>query len=218
MQEDFYKWLGCHFFMACFQGIDKRDDWWSQQPISMFEGAPFRLNGYMLRNHFLNITSTICFTDKDNKPTGFVDRFHEVRQMLEAFNEHYNRNYVASWLSCLDESMSSWLSKFCLGFMCVPRKPRPFGNKYHTIADGDQGKPILFQIKLVKEKDRPKKADGTWAFPSEFDRLQKTTKTMLEMTKPLCGTGKVVVVDSGFCIRDGVWWLATTKGFTCKCT
>ena len=27
---------------------------------------------------------------------------------------------------------------------------------------------------------------------------------MLEMTKPLYGTGKVVVADSGFCVRDGV--------------
>jgi hypothetical protein len=30
------------------------------------------------------------------------------------------------------------------------------------------------------------------------------TKMMLEMTKPLYGTGKVVVADSGFCVRDGV--------------
>ena len=74
MMQEFHKWVGCHLFMACFQGIDNRDDWWSQQPISMFEGAPFRLNGYMSRNRFLNITSTIRFTDKD-KPTGFVDWF-----------------------------------------------------------------------------------------------------------------------------------------------
>jgi hypothetical protein len=109
--QEFYKWLGCHFFMACFQGINNRDDWWSQQPISMFEDAPFRLNGYMTRNHFLNITTHIHFTNND-MPTvassSFVDRFHEVCQMLDAFNDHYNRNYAASWLSCLDESMSSF--------------------------------------------------------------------------------------------------------------
>ena len=124
--------------------------------------------------------------------------------MLEAFNDHYDCNYVASWLSCLDKSMSSWLSKFCPGLMCVPRKPHSFGIEYHTIADGDQGKPILFQIKLVKGKDCPKKADGTCAFPSEFNHLQKTTKRMLEMTKPLYGMGKVVVADSSFCVCDGV--------------
>jgi hypothetical protein len=156
--------------MSCFQGIDNRDAWWSHQPISMFAGAPFRLHDY---------TAHICFTNKAT-PTvasdGFVDRFHEVRQMLDAFNDDYDWNYVASWLSCLDESMSSWLSKFCPGFMVVPRKPHPFGNEYHSIADGDDGRPIMFRIKLVEGKDRPKKADGSWAFPSEYDRLQKANK------------------------------------------
>jgi hypothetical protein len=55
--QEFYKWLGCHFFMASFQEINKQDDWWLQQLASMFEGAPFRLNGYMTRNCFLDITS-----------------------------------------------------------------------------------------------------------------------------------------------------------------
>jgi len=57
---------------------------------------------------------------------------------------------------------------------------------------------------LVEGKDRPKKADGSWAFPSEFDHLTKTAKTMMEMTKPLHGTGKVVVGDAGFSVRDGI--------------
>ncbi len=205
--QEFYKGLVCHFFMACFQGVDNQDEWWSQQPISMFESAPFRLSKFMTRNRFVDITCKIRFTDKDT-PTvasnGFIDWFHKVCQMLDAFNNHNNQNYVPSWISCLDKLMSSWLSKFCPGFMCVPCKPHLFGNKYHTIADGDSGKPIMFWIKLVEGKDRPKKADGSWAFPSEYNRLSKMTKTMLEMTKPLHGTGKVVVADSSFCVRDGV--------------
>ena len=67
-------------------------------------------------------------------------------------------------------------SKFCPGFMVVPCKPHPFGNQYHTIADGDGGKPFMFWIKLVEGKDRSKKADGLWAFPSEYDRMTKTCK------------------------------------------
>ena len=64
--------------------------------------------------------------------------------------------------------------------MVVPRKPHPFGNEYHTIADGDDGKPIMFRIKLVEGKDRQKKkADGSWAFPSEYDCLQKTADKMV---------------------------------------
>jgi hypothetical protein len=173
----------------------------------MFEGAPFRLSKFMTRNRFTDITCKIHFTNKET-PTvtsnGFMDWFNKVRQMLDAFNDHYNQNYVASWISCLDESMSSWLSKFCPSFMCVPCKPHPFGNEYHTIANREGGKPIMFWIKLVKGKDRPKKANGSWAFPSEYDCLSKTMKTMLEMTKPLHSTGKVVVADSGLCVRDGV--------------
>jgi hypothetical protein len=88
--------------------------------------------------------------------------------------------------------------------MCMPRKPHPFGNEYHTIADGDGGKPIMFRIKLVEGKHRPKKADGSWAFLSEYDCLQKMTKTMMETTKPLHSTGKVVMGDSSFCIHKGV--------------
>jgi hypothetical protein len=205
--QEFYKWLGCHFFMACFQGIDNQDEWWSQQPISIFKGAPFRQSKFMTRNRFTDITCKIRFTNKET-PTvasnGFVDRFHEVRQILDAFNDHYNQNYVASWISCLDKLMSSWLSKFFPSFMCVPCKRHMFGNEYHTIADGDGGKPIMFWIKLVEGTDHPKKADGSWAFPSEYDRLSKMTKTMLEMMKPLHGTGKFVVVGSGFCVCDGV--------------
>ena len=43
----------------------------------------------------------------------------------------------------IDESMNSWLNKFCPGFMCVPRKPHPLGKEYHSIADGDQGQRTL---------------------------------------------------------------------------
>ena len=93
--------------------------------------------------------------------------------MIEGFNDHYEGEYVPSWLNCLDESMNSFLDNFCPGFMCVPRKPHPFGNEYHSIADGAtekglEGKPIMWRVKIQEGKDRPKKPDGSWAFPSEF--------------------------------------------------
>ena len=66
--------------------------------------------------------------------------------MIDAFsNQLYADNYVPSWLNILNESMSSWLSKFCPGFMCVIRKPYLLGNKYcYLIADGNDGKPIMW--------------------------------------------------------------------------
>ena len=51
--------------------------------------------------------------------------------------------------------------KYCPGFMCVPRKPHPFGNEYHLIADGDDGKPVMWWVKLIKGKDQQKKTNGS---------------------------------------------------------
>ena len=81
--------------------------------------------------------------------------------MLEAFNAHYESKYTPSWLNVLDESMNSWLDKYCPSFMVVPCKSHHFGNEYHSIADGDQGRPIMWRIKLQEGKDRPKKEDGS---------------------------------------------------------
>ena len=203
--QEFYVFLGCIFFMACYEGIPDRKMWWSTQPIDMFVGAPFRLNAYMSRNRFDAIMHALRYTNKE-APLLFLDRFHEVRQMIDAFNDHYSKGYKPSWLSCLDESMNSWLNKFCPGFMTLPRKPHPFGNEYHSIADGDGGKPIMWRIKIVEGKDRPKKADGTWAFPSKFEKkgYTKTVDLLLDMTEPIHGTGKIVTGDSSFCVAVGV--------------
>jgi len=45
--SEFYVFLRCHFFMVCFKGISDRRLWWSSKPISIEEGAPFRLQDYI---------------------------------------------------------------------------------------------------------------------------------------------------------------------------
>ena len=45
--QEFYVFWGCHFFMACFEGISDRRLWWSSKDISILEGAPFRLQQFM---------------------------------------------------------------------------------------------------------------------------------------------------------------------------
>jgi hypothetical protein len=142
--------------MAWVQGINDRNDWWSTAPTDMFSGAPFRLNEFMTKRHFLEITAGIVFTDVPPLTLdqgGFIDRFHDIQKLIDAWNNHMAGEYNPLSLNCLDESMNSWLSKFCPGFMCVPHKPHPFINQYHTIADGDGGKPILWRITLVEGKD-----------------------------------------------------------------
>ncbi|KAL7474259.1 hypothetical protein ACHAW6_000238 [Cyclotella cf. meneghiniana] len=139
--SEFYVYLGCYFFMACFEGISDQRLWWLSKPISMRDRAPFHLNEFISLRRF-------------------EDRLHDVRQMIDAFDQHYTEEYIPSWLSCLDESMNSWLDKFCPGFMSVPQKPHPLGNEYHSIADGNNGKPVMWRIKLQEGKDHPKDATG----------------------------------------------------------
>ncbi len=94
--------------------------------------------------------------------------------------------------------MSKWVGKFtCPGFMCVPRKHWPLGNEYHTISCGRSG--ILYSLEIVEGKDEPKEAA-----PKEFSSLGKTVGLLLRLTRPICGSSKVVVLDSGFCVLQGI--------------
>ena len=146
---------------------------------------------YMELRWFISITSATRFT---NKPSpSFLDKFHDVRQMINNLNVHYLENYTPSWISCLDESMNSFLDRSCPGFMSVPRKIHPLGNGYHSIVDRYEGNPMMYWIKIQEGKDRPKDENGKWAFPSKFERenvdtgrkYTKTSSLMYEMTVTL---------------------------------
>ena len=102
--KEFYVYLGCHFFVACFEGISDQRLWWSPKPVSIHEGAPIRMQKNIALRRFKSITYAMRFT---NKPYfSFLDRFHDVRQMINNFNVHYLENYTTSWLSCLGELMN----------------------------------------------------------------------------------------------------------------
>jgi hypothetical protein len=121
-------------------------------------------------------------------PPTYCDRFFEIRKLVDAWNENMVVNFSPGWISCLDESMSTWANKYtCPGYMFVPRKPWPFGNKYHTIACGISQ--ILYHLELVEGKDELKDARG----PKENDGLGKTVGLLLCLTKTIWGTGNIRV-------------------------
>jgi hypothetical protein len=81
--------------------------------------------------------------------------------------------------------------------MFVPRKPWPFGNEYHSICCGESS--ITYCIELVEGKDEPRQRPT-----KEFDDMGKTVGFLFCCRKPLCYTGKVVILDSGFCVVKGI--------------
>lgn len=193
---EFLTWLGLWLLMSTLQGPTRRD-YWSNTRVNIFCGAPFRLGEFMSRNRFEAILSAIRYTS--SPAPGHKDKFWEVRDLLKAFNENMAKVFVPSYISCLDESMSFWTNKFtCPGFIFVPRKPWPFGNEYHTIACGLSG--ILYQLELVEGKDRPRELGK----PEHENKGGPTVGLLLRLTKILHGTGKIVVLDSGFCVLKAI--------------
>ena len=72
------------------------------------------------------------------------------------------------------------------------------GNEWHTICCAISG--IMYWIELVEGKDRPNQMG-----PEEFsEKGGKTVGLMLRMCQPIWHTGKVVILDSGFCVLKGI--------------
>ena len=72
--------------------------------------------------------------------------------------------------------MKYFLGKFWPGLISILRKPHPIGNEYHIIAYGEEGYPVIYQIKIQEGKDRLKDANGKWAFPSKFEGENPNTE------------------------------------------
>ena len=127
-------------------------------------------------------------------PPIYKDRFWEVCEMLEEWNKDMAMNFVPSWINCIDELMSKWLNKYtCPGFMFVPHKPWHFGNEYHDAGCADSN--IIWSLELHEGKDRPPQLNNML-----FDDLGKTVRMLLWLTEPVWGSGKVFILDSGFCV------------------
>ena len=148
---EFLHWLGLWFLMATITGPD-RSDFWSLGAVDCFVGSPMCLRHLMHRKHFEAILKALSYTS--HQCPVFQDRFWEVCQMLDDWNNNMMEQFTPSWVNCLDESMSTWTNKYsCPGWMFVPRKPWPFGNEYHKVCCALSG--ILWQMELVEGKDSP---------------------------------------------------------------
>jgi hypothetical protein len=188
------RWIGIWFLMATTQGT-KRHDFWSVAPTNIFDNASFRLNHLMSRDRFDSILKPLGYTICP--APDYPDRFHEVREMIEAWNENMQNNFKPGHIVCLDESMSTWTNMHtCPRFMFVPRKPWPFGNEYHTVCCGNTG--IMFAMEIVEGKDAPQSRQY-----QEFDDLGgKTVGLLLRLSKSIWGSARIIILD----------WISCTKG------
>ena len=206
---EFLRYLGIRLLMATCIGWAK-DNFWSLTTDAYEQernACPYNLKAFMSRRRFDLITRYLTYTDV--VAPSYRDKYWQIRQMLQAFNDNMARIFTSSWVICLDESMSIWHNKFtCPGWIYCPRKSHPYGNEYHTACCGKSN--ILFSLELVEGKDRPSQ------LPSDFDDLGgKTVGLLLRMLKSYFATGKYVVLDSGFCVLKGIVELRKRGLFAC---
>ena len=202
--EEFLRFLAILFLLATTQGIPRRMFWANDSP-DIFAGAPFRLHDYMSRRRFESILKHLKFTTKECPP--FKHPFHPVNDLIAAFNDHTQSCFSPGWINCLDESMSVWTNMWtCPGWMFVPRKPHPMGNEYHTLCCGVSG--IMYAIELVEGKDRPRQQQA-----ARYSEHGKTTGLLLRLTDSIAYSGRVVIMDSGFCVLKALIKLASVGVF-----
>ena len=88
-------------------------------------------------------------------------------------------------------------NKWDRGFMCVGRKPHPFGNDRHTICCALHF--ILCRVYIVEGKYRQ-----TQLGSNKWEKIGKTVGLMLLMYEPIFSTGKCVVLDCVLFVYKGI--------------
>ena len=78
-----------------------------------------------------------------------------------------------------------------------PHKPHHFGIKYHNIVC--ELSKVIYHVDIIDYKDRPQ-----GMVQKEFNEKGEMKGLTVRMIKPVRGTGKVVIMDSGFCILEGL--------------
>ena len=200
---EFIRYLGVSLLMCSYPGVPFAH-FWSSEPQTMFSAHPVIPSEVMARDRYTRITSCLKLTDEQ---VAYRDPFLHVRKLYDAWNENMERKFVPGWLSCLDESMIAWMtSRSCPGWMFVPRKPHPNGSEVHTIADAHTR--IIYRVELVEGKDAPPERP----VPQPNFAGKPTIGLIQRLTKPIWHTGKVVIMDSGFCVLEAIVALFRDKG------
>ena len=90
--------------------------YWDNSDLSPFKGAPFRLHSFMSFACFDAIKKALSFTDLT--PPLYRDKIWEVRRKIHAWNWHISDVFLAGRVSCLDESMPIWTSRWMCQYLC----------------------------------------------------------------------------------------------------
>eukprot|EP00043_Microstomoeca_roanoka_P015419 m.154492 g.154492 ORF g.154492 m.154492 type:complete len:447 (-) comp16257_c0_seq9:1945-3285(-) len=188
---EFLRWLGLMFVVSGHSKYNRQDFWSTKAQDAVFH--PPNFSHLMSLNRFTDIIQALTLDFAENSPIEYVDPMWEVRKLYDEFNEHMAVVFSPSHELCLDESMVAWTSDNAPNWMCVKRKPHPFGNEIHTIACASTR--VIFRAEL---KETKKHRPSQLPLP-EFEASHGKTPTLvLRLTRSVWGSGRIVNMDSGF--------------------
>ena len=194
--DELWTYLALRLILACYTH-HVATDFFLQHDRDHLRAAPY-LGDYMKFARFKQINAALRTCPEHD--AGLPDKFFRVRKMCEMWQQHQDRYGIKpGYLNVTDESMMEFLNRTCPGWQWVERKPKPYGNLFHTAACAFTA--IIFSLELFEGKDRP-----LWKDPPEFEDLfntnafnkSKVAGLMVRMAKPLFNTNSVLVHDSGF--------------------
>ena len=187
---DFVMFIALRLFVSCHCVGDVKG-WGSSAPPSA-TGAPRRLGMFTSGRQFIRISAALAFT-----LTAVVcapDSFHAEQRQQGAWNQNVEHSWDPGWLACMDEGMTWNAAGGIPGGMHVPRKFWTEGNEHHTLADHPAA--IATHDEIVMGKDRQVR------LVEEFEDVHGpgVVAIVLRCCKCMKGSGRVAMLDSGFCV------------------
>ena len=193
--SEYFCVISCNLIMACYVGHSVRD-FFLKDPITPHKCAPILLNHSISRRHLEKITQVKFCTNLAIPEFNYT--FSKQRQMQEGRNKNTEAHFDPSWVSFLDDSTQEWINRYTWpGWMFAPHKPHPFVKQCHTIVC-DKSK-VVYIVDIMEGKDQP-----IVVVKKEFEEKGAMSGLIMRMTETLCVTVKVVAMDSGFCVPEGL--------------
>ena len=107
---EFVKFLGILHGMKAHPKGDMMDNW-STDDTGFFPAPALGQRHGMSRYPFHVVKEHLCFWEEPKTPAEVNNRWHPVRELIRAWNEHMGQVFSPGWKICVDESMWAWLGR-----------------------------------------------------------------------------------------------------------
>ena len=148
--------------------------------------SKFSLSDYMTRHRFVELMSTLAFTNNVSQAQILQDRCAKIRPLLNMFSTACKALFVPGRFVAVDEAMIRCKSKFAVIKQRMPAKPVRMGIKNFCLCDAEFGYCYAFEFFM-----------GKGSLAAE-DELTATSALVKRLVLQLPTSGYVVAMDNYF--------------------